>query len=313
MEMRKTLHDSAPGRLRLPTAFWFLTAMVWGLVLTSRAGETGSSFNTPDAAVAALGQAVAAGTDKSLEMVFGPDLAQITNSDPARATEEIASFRTAFAQTNFLVRQSENRFVLVVGTNLWPFPFPLVQSAGQWRFDPQLGREELLNRRVGTNELFTLQVLRTYVQAQREYATTSHDDSQVLAYAQKLLSSPGKHDGLYWPPEGTSPLSPIGPDIAAAEEATGGTAPFHGYLFRVLTRQGSHADGGRYDYIINGRMISGFGLIAWPGIYGQSGVMTFLVNQQGRVFQKDLGPKTSKLAPAIKEYDPDSTWQLSPD
>jgi len=180
----------------------------------------------------------------------------------------------------------------------------------------------LLNRRIGANELSTLAVVRAYVQAQREYASRDRDGGEVLKYAQKIISTPGAKDGLFWSPDFDDEISPLGPLAAdAADEGYRSGQqnpgdephPFHGYFFKILTRQGKHAPGGKYDYVINGNMIGGFAFVAWPAEYGNSGIMTFIVNQQGRVYQKDLGEKTGKLAPAMKQYDPDLTWQLSPD
>jgi len=177
----------------------------------------------------------------------------------------------------------------------------------------------LLTRRIGRDELNTLETVRAYVDAQREYASRDRNGSQVLQYAQKFASTSGKKDGLYWPEELDGEISPLGPLVADAHEegyskkGKVGPIPYHGYYFKILTRQGSNAPGGRYNYIINGNMIAGFALVAWPAQYGESGIMTFIVNQQGRVYQKDLGPRTGKLATAMKEYDPDSTWRLSPD
>jgi hypothetical protein len=213
--------------------------------------------------------------------------------------------------------------ILELGYDLWPFPIPIVKKDGGWFFDTSVGKDELLNRRIGKNELATLPVMRAYVDAQREYASADRDDSEVLKYAQRLVSSPGKHDGLYWPPESDEDESPLGPLVAFAqvegyspemrEEDEVERGPYHGYYFKILTRQGKHAPGGKYNYVINGNMIGGFALVAWPAAYGDSGIMTFIVNQRGRVYQKDLGPRTSKIARKRSEYDPDPSWKVSPD
>ncbi len=204
----------------------------------------------------------------------------------------------------------------------WPFPIPLVKAAGGWQFDTEAGLEELLNRRIGRNELDVLQVMKVYVEAQREYASRDRDSDEVLEFAQKITSSEGRTDGLFWPPQLNGEISPLGPMVADAQaegyDRIGKTGnrepqPFHGYLFRPLTRQGKHAPGGKYDYVINGNMIGGFALVAWPAAYGESGVMTFIVNQQGRVYQRDLGPVTAKTVRKLSAYDPDSKWQLSAD
>ena len=243
------------------------------------------------------------------------------NPDAVQAANEFAAFAAAFAETNRLVRESDTRRVLELGNDPWPFPVPIVRKDGHWFFDTAAGKDELLNRRIGRNELETLKVVRAYVQAQREYASRDRDGDGVLEYAQNFLSTPGNKDGLYWSPEPDGEISPLGPLVAAAQaegyrKSTGEKSapqPFHGYLFKILTRQGKHASGAKYDYVINGNMIGGFALVAWPAGYGETGIMTFIVNQQGRVYQKDLGPQTGKTAGTMKAYDPDKTWTVSPD
>jgi hypothetical protein len=233
-----------------------------------------------------------------LVALFGSASQELQNPDEVQGAAERAAFATAFNATNRLVRESETRMVLEVGDNAWPFPIPLVQGAQGWQFDTAAGLEELLNRRIGRNELDVLRVLRAYVEAQRDYASRDRDGDEVLEYAQKIVSSPGRTDGLYWPPELNGEISPFGPGVARAQAAgyfanlpktDDGPQAFHGYLFKILTRQGKNAPGGKYDYIINGNMIGGFALVAWPAEYDSSGVMTFLINQQGRVYQRDLG------------------------
>jgi hypothetical protein len=197
-----------------------------------------------------------------------------------------------------------------------------VQRDGRWLFDTAAGKEEIRNRRIGKNELAVLESMRAYVDAQREYASRDRDEDEVLEYAQRLASSPGTKDGLFWPPDLDGEISPLGPLVAEAQgegyamrskRNDEAREPFHGYYFQILTRQGKHAPGGRYDYVINGNMIGGFALLAWPAEYGHSGIMTFVVNQQGRVYQKDLGPGTDKMVRKITAYDPDGSWELSPE
>jgi hypothetical protein len=196
---------------------------------------------------------------------------------------------------------------------------PLVEKSGRWFFDTEAGAEELINRRIGRNELAVLDAVRTYVEAQREYAMLDRDGDEVLEYAQRFGSSEGTKDGLYWPLDLDGSMSPLGPLVAEAQvvgyrkPTDGSQQPFHGYYFRILTRQGKHAPGGAYDYVINGNMIGGFALVAWPAEYDETGVMTFIVNQQGRVYQKDLGERTARIAGSMKTYDPDDTWCPSPD
>ena len=193
---------------------------------------------------------------------------------------------------------------------------------GSWHFDTPAGLEEIMNRRIGRNELEVLGVMRAYVEAQREYASRDRDGDDVLEYAQKIASSIGLTDGLFWPPQLNGEVSPLGPFVAQAQaegyvDVASDDVPkpqaFHGYLFKMLKRQGKHAPGGKYDYIINGNMIGGFALVAWPLEYGESGVMTFIVNQRGRVYQKDLGPDTGKTVQKMDAYDPDPEWRISAD
>ena len=286
------------------------------------AAETGKTFATPDEAVAALADAVSTTNRAELHAIFGPAADDLVNPDAVQAANEFAEFATALGETNRLVRESDARRVLELGKDPWPFPVPIVQKDGRWFFDTAAGTEELLNRRIGRNELQTLKVVRAYVQAQREYAAKGRDGSGVLKFAQKIISTPGAKDGLFWSPDFDGEISPLGPLAAdAAAEGYGkgkknpgdDPQPFHGYLFKILTRQGNHAPGGKYDYVINGNMIGGFAIVAWPAEHGETGIMTFIVNQQGRVYQKDLGPKTAKTAGTMKQYDPDKTWTASPD
>jgi hypothetical protein len=283
----------------------------------------GKQFSSPEEAIAALKSATALADTNALSAILGPGAADLENPDRIQATNELKSFSSALAQTNHLLRISDSRVILELGDDLWPFPVPIVKKDGGWYFDTDAGKEELLNRRIGTNELGTIQVLRAYVDAQREYSSTDHDGDDVLEFAQRLVSSPGKQDGLYWPPAYDGDESPLGPLVAFAqaegyspelrEEKEVERGPFHGYYFKILTRQGKNAPGGKYDYIINGNMIAGYALVAWPAVYGDSGIMTFIVNQQGRVYQKDLGPGTAKTIKKMREYDPDPSWKLSQD
>jgi hypothetical protein len=284
--------------------------------------ETNKVFATPEEAVSALIAATAARDKAALYALFGPAGAELENPDRVQSTNELSAFTAAFRQTNRLARLSETDYVLEVGSDLWPFPVPIVKRDGRWFFDTQSGKDELLSRRIGQNELFTLEIVRAYVDAQRQYASRDRDADAVLEYAQRISSSDGKTDGLYWPTELNGQQSPLGPLVGDAQ-AEGYFAekqspdikpqPFHGYLFKILTSQGAHAPGGKFNYIINDNMILGFALVAWPADYRQSGVMTFIVNQQGNVYQKDLGEKTAEWVKDLTTYDPDPSWQLSPD
>jgi hypothetical protein len=306
--------------------FRFLNHRHLALVLTLgapiaiSAADIGQTFATPEEAVSALAAATSTEDSNALRIIFGPAAADLENPDRVQATNELSAFASALNQTNRIVRESDSRCVLQVGNGFWPFPVPLVKQDGQWFFDTEAGKDELLNRRIGKNELSTLQSVRAYVQAQREYATKDRDGDEVLEFAQKFGSAPGKKDGLYWPPDLDGEISPLGPLAAQAQdEGYGGKPkkegaapePFHGYFFKVLTGQAKSAPGGKYHYLINGNMIGGFALVAWPAEYGESGIMTFIVNQQGRVYQKDLGLKTAKIAAAMKEYNPENTWMIS--
>lgn len=290
-------------------------------IAAARAAEDiGKTFPTPEAAVAALAKAAQAQDRDALREIFGSSVEDISNPDPVQATNEVATFASSLAVTNRIVRESDTRCVLEVGKDLFPFAIPIVKKDGAWFFDTEAGKEELLNRRVGRNELASLASVRAYVDAQREYAGRDRNGDEVLEYAQRFVSSPGKKDGLYWPPDLDGEISPLGPLVANAQgkgydlgsrNTDDSPEPYNGYYFKILMAQGSHAPGGKYHYVINGRMIAGFALVAWPADYGESGIMTFIVNQQGKVYQKDLGPNTSKQATSMKQYDPDRTWVLS--
>lgn len=286
------------------------------------AADIAKTFATPDEAVAALIAAIQAQDTNAMARLFGHQYEDLMNPDRVQATSEFIAVAYAIAQATNQVRETPDRCVVEFGTNHWPFPVPIVRRAGQWWFDTAAGAEEILNRRIGRNELLTLQVVRAYVQAQREYSSRDRDGDDVLEFAQLIASTPGRKDGLFWPPELDGSISPLGPLIADAQtegyvmKARGANEPgepFHGYVFKILTGQGKHAPGGKYNYVINGNMIGGFALVAWPADYGNSGIMTFMVNQQGRVYQKDLGTKTAKTAAAMTSYDLDNTWIISPD
>jgi hypothetical protein len=309
-------------------AHFLLFRMSLGLLLvlvrpsSCIAADTAKVFASPEEAVAALRLATASANTNALRIILGPAAGDLENPDRIQATNELGTFSAALAATNHLVRVSDTRVLLEVGDDLWPFPVPIVKKADGWYFDTEAGKDELLSRRIGKNELSTLQSVRAYVEAQREYATKDRDGDEVLEYAQRISSSPGQTDGLYWPIELNGEMSPLGPLVAEAQPegyfseksmSEIGPKPFHGYYFKILTQQGKHAPGGKYNYIINGNMIGGFAMVAWPAEYGSSGIMTFIVNQQGRVYQKDLGTATARLATRMRDYDPDPSWRVSAD
>lgn len=275
------------------------------------------SFATPEAAVNALLTAVKANNTQALLAVLGSSARPLINSGDAVADREGRErFLHSYEDAHSLVETGDDKAVLQTGKDDWRFPIPLVKSDAGWRFDTDAGKEEILNRRIGANELATIQSCLTYVDAQREYYRRDPDHDSLLEYARKFTSTPGKRDGLYWDTKPGEEESPIGPLFARARAEgyalKGGTkpAPYHGYYYRILTAQGPDAPGGAYDYLVaHGKMMGGFALVAYPAQYGNSGVMTFLVNHDGVVFQKDLGLATATTAKAMKVFNPDSTWK----
>jgi hypothetical protein len=289
-------------------------ALVVTLTLSSLcalAGE-GASFQSPQAAVDALVAAVKDGSTEKIVAVLGPDGERLASSgDDVADAAARQRFLTAYEEVHE-AKESDGRAVLIIGRDEYPFPIPIVAAAGAWRFDTAAGEEEILDRRIGQNELSAIQVLKAYVDAQHEYAEADRDGKGVQ-YAQRLLSSEGKQDGLYWPTAENAPESPFGPLIAEARaegyrKTSDSPQPYHGYLFRILNAQGKNAAGGERDYVVNGRMLGGYGLIAVPAEYGNAGVKTFMVNQDGVVFEKDLGEETADEAGAIAKFDPDASW-----
>ncbi|MBZ0159017.1 MAG: DUF2950 domain-containing protein [bacterium] len=268
-------------------------------------------FDLPEAAVKALIEAARTNDEQALIEIFGAKHRDLIGTvDKARDRENRTRFAESADEYRLLRPEDDGRVTLVVGYQAWPFPIPLVKEGSAWRFDTDAGWEELLNRRIGANELAVIETLRAYVEAQRQYASTPRDGTKVRQFAQKIRSSPGKHDGLYWeadPAKGEEP-SPIGPLIRDASGRQPGD-PYNGYYFKIVTRQGSAAPAGRYDYVINGRMIAGFAMVAFPADYGRTGVKTFIVNHYGVVYERDLGPNTAKIAAAMTEYNPDPSWK----
>lgn len=284
------------------------------------AGE--ERFAAPEDAVSALTAAVTARDTNALLKIFGPSFHDLMSPDVVQANAGFNKFTERLKAKVVIARGDDSEATLQLGVDAWPFPIPLKKQDGQWFFDTLAGREEILNRRIGRDEIGAMRVCRAYVDAQREYAGEDRNGEGILEYAQHLRSSPGKHDGLYWPMRNGDELSPLGPLVAQAHGEgyrhetkilTEKQSPYHGYLFKILTRQGKHAPIGKYNYIIHGHMIAGFALVAWPAEWGNSGVMTFIVNQQGKVYQKNLGAKTASVASGMKTYDPDDTWSLVED
>jgi len=280
------------------------------------AAEKQKTFGSPEDAANALAAASRASDVKALESILGPGSARLIRSGDAVADRRGRErFAQAYAEASKVERQGDAKAILMIGKDEWPMPIPMVKGKDGWRFDARQGGEEVLNRRVGRNELSTVQVMLAYVDAQREYYLRNPRNDKLLHYAQKFGSVPGKRDGLYFPTKAGEAPSPLGPLFTKAKAAGYGKDedglpdPYYGYRYRILTRQGPDAPGGAYDYVVQGRMIGGFALIAWPASYGSSGVMTFIVNHDGVVYEKDLGPDTAAAAGKITRFNPDKTWK----
>jgi len=277
------------------------------------------TYKTPEEAVRAFGSLLGVGTTDQYEVMFGPGALETLLSGDETADHEDALRIKQMIQEKISFMDVGEHKVALVGEDEWSFPIPLIMEEDRWRFDMAEGREELLNRRIGRNELFALASLREYVEAQKEYASEGRD-GKPPAFAQTFRSSEGLHDGLYWPTAEGEPLSPLGDLLAIATKegytlAEGeGPEPFHGYYFRILTGQGPNGAGGARSYLDkNGLMTGGFAVIAWPAKYGNSGIMTFQVDRRRIVFQKDLGPDTESIVKGIQVYDPDDTWDPTGD
>ena len=275
----------------------------------------GKSFASPEEAVKALIDACKRNDTQELITIFGPEGKEVLLSgDEVADKTQLATFIENFDAKNWLDKKTPGTAILYAGKEDWPFPIPIVKKGEKWYFDVATGKEEFLNRRIGRNELQVIKVMNGYVDAQREYASKDRDNDGVLEFAQKVRSEEGKKDGLYWPANEGEEMSPLGPFAAqAAKEGyktnEAGPIPYHGYYYKILTSQGKNAPGGEYDYVVNGNMIFGYALIAFPADYGNSGVMTFIINQHDTVFEKDLGKETATLAATIEKYDPDESWK----
>jgi len=282
----------------------------------SAAEPTQQTYASPDAASAALLELARSGDAKRIRAVFGPQGSRLGSGDPALAKGERATFIKAYNEKHSLRMDGESRATIILGNDEWPFPVPLVKSGNAWRFDTAAGLDEIINRRIGRNELQTTQVLLAIVDAQQEYAAEDRDGDGVREYAQKFASSPGRFDGLYWPVKAGEPVSPLGPLVASAvrqgrRDIGGKPTPYRGYYYRMLTGQGSAAKGGAYSYLAGSKMIGGFAVLAYPAEYGKSGVKSFLVNHDGTVFEKDLGTDTARAVKVIKVFNPGEGWAES--
>jgi hypothetical protein len=293
-------------------------ALVLLLALPLASAAAQQTYATPEAAVDALGAALQAKDEAALLALFGDrHRSLVISGDQAHDAAMRANLAARLATFRMLEMAGDDRRLLLVGAEAWPFPIPLVRQDGAWRFATEQGVEEILNRRIGRNERSALRVLAAYPDAQRQYAARDRDGDGVLQYAQKLGSAPGRHDGLYWPADTGKgeEASPFGPLIAGGPAYVAGRKagdPYLGYRFRILTRQGRHAAGGAYDYVIHGRMIAGFAMVAYPAVYGDSGVMSFIVNHNGTIYEKDLGRKTASIAARMTAFDPGRGWKPVP-
>jgi len=275
------------------------------------------TYGSPEAAVKALIDALKSHDLKQMGIVLGPDSRNMLSSgDDVEDRGNLESLIKLYDEKNRIERAGNSKAVLLVGEKDWPLPIPIVKKGQRWVFDTKKGKEEVLNRRIGRNELAVIKVCEAYVDAQQEFALMDSDGDGLFEYAQKFRSSPGQKDGLYWETKEGEEPSPFGPFVAKAKtegyeksSTSDQPQPYHGYFYKILTGQGKNAKGGAYDYVVNGNMIGGFALVAYPAQYGNSGVMTFVVSQDGVVYQKNLGRDTAKTARAMKFYDPDKTWK----
>lgn len=273
-------------------------------------------FASPEAAAEALASAWRSGDTDALLALFGPDGAKLVRSgDPMG--EQIARSRlaSAYDEAHQIEKDGASHAVIILGKDDWPYPIPLEMQGTRWRFDTKAGAQQIVDRRIGHHEVHAIHVCRTYVEAQLSYSASHRTVDGRPEFAQRIASSPGRHDGLYWVASDGEEESPLGPLIASADaqrhsaSGTGTAMPFHGYAFRILTQQGKHAPGGAHSYVVDGQMTGGFALLAFPAQFGASGVMTFIVNQNGVVYEKNLGPHTANIARRMQRYDPDGSWK----
>ena len=310
-----------PSRVRFNwrTRIRILTCAI-GMALAAPVAQAGKPaqeiFASAADAVTAMVNAVKSDDATTLLAILGPDSGRLINSGDVIADERRRKqFAANFDTAHKLRSEGDARVIVLVGKDDWPLPIPVVKSADGWRFDLKQGGEEILKRRIGANELAAIEVCRAIVDAQHEYVAKNQDRNGLLEYAPKFVSAPGKRDGLYWEVGGNEQESPLGPLLAAAGKdgyvrpATQPLEPYHGYYYRILTRQGKHAPGGAYDYMVRGKMIGGFAVVAYPARYGASGIMSLIVNHEGVIYEKDLGKNTAALAEKMMAFDPDASWR----
>ena len=312
-DRKKRLH-SLMNRLGLAVIMVVMTVMV----VYAAAGTNkplGKSFTSPDEAVKALIDALKQNDNNQLIAILGPEGKELISSgDEVADRGTHARFVQEFEETHRLEQKNPETTILHVGKDDWPMAIPIVKINDKWYFDTAAGKEEVLDRRIGKNELNVIKVMEAYVDAQHEYACKDRICHGDVEFAQKFASTEGTKDGLYWPAKEGEAASPFGPLVAQAvkegyKKKNDILSPYHGYYYKILKGQGKNASGGAFDYVVNGKMILGFGLVAYPAEYGKSGVMTFIVNQQDIIYEKNLGPDTEKIADAMVKYDPDQTWK----
>jgi len=269
------------------------------------------SFASPEEAVNALVAAVKANDKQELLAILGSGgMELISSGDEVADKAGREKFLKAYNEMNKLEKASANKIILHLGKDDWSLPIPVVEKSKKWLFDTKAAKEEILNRRIGRNELNVIEVLHAYVDAQCEYASKDRNGDGVVQFAPRIISTEGKHDGLYWDAQEGEEMSPLGPFFAqASNEGYTNLSPFHGYYYRILRGQGKYATGGAYDYVVKGKMILGYALVAYPAQYGNSGIMTFIVNQEGIIYEKNLGKNTVNIAKAMKKFNPDKTWR----
>jgi hypothetical protein len=289
--------------LQIPSSFKTLAAAIV-MALAAGTSFAQKAFPTPDAAAQAFVDALSRSDVEALRTVLGPDWRRFVPAGTVDQ-EDVYEFLGAWAKQHKVVLEQPDKALLAAGTGDWTLPVPIVKSAAGWRFDPKAGVDAMRSRRIGRNELNAMQAALAYFDAQKEYAQKDRDGNGVLEYAQKFVSAPGKHDGLYWPDATGQDESPLGPLYAGQRAGEG----YHGYHFKIIKAQGKDAPGGAYDYVIGNRMRGGFALVAWPIQYGETGVMSFIVSHDGKVYEKDLGPGSDAAARAMARFNPDSTWR----
>lgn len=306
------MHYRRDGLLRTFLAL-ALIAMA-PVVLAATAAQ--KNFASPEAGITALVEAIKVNDLAMLQAILGPQGKKLISSgDTVADQENREAFIKAYSEANTLVFEGDKQAVLVIGQDEWPMPIPLVKSPAGWRFDTPQGEKEILARRIGRNELSAIQVCLAIVDAAHEYAALDVDDDGIPEYAPQFVSTPGKRDGLYWQTKADEPPSPLGPLLAAAtsegytNSVTRPLAPYHGYFYRILTKQGKDAPDGAHDYLINGHMIGGFAVVAYPARYGASGIMSFMVNQDGLVYEQNLGKNTTAVASKMTTFNPDARWR----